>query len=112
MQVSRTILAVLVALSLAMLPLAGATAAPLKSTDHMASEVAHDCCHHGSPCDDHANSAGDHAARGICAKCCSSLAAVFFADVAAPLKAAVPAIHAGTPLPSHIASPPFRPPRV
>lgn len=111
MHLTRTILAVLIALSLAMLPLVGASAMGAKSADVMISDMAQDCCHHGGTCDDHANSVDDHAALGLCAKCCSSLPAIFFADFIAPLDMVVAPVLATAPPPSEIGTPPFRPPR-
>src|SRR5215510_8288324 len=111
MRLGRTILAFLIALSLAVLPLAGASAALPHSAEMMAGEVTHDCCHQGSPCDDHGKTGNDHASIGTCAKCCSSTV-VSGADLAAPLKATAPTMSAATHAVFQIGSPPFRPPRV
>jgi hypothetical protein len=112
MRLGRTILALLMALSLALLPLAGAAAAAPNSAEMTAGEVAHDCCHPGSPCDDHGKTGNNNASIGTCAKCCSYTGVVSCVDLSAPLKAAAPTMCASTHVVSQIGNPPFRPPRV
>ena len=78
MRIGRTILAFLVSLSLAMLPMAGALAVP--SDEPTASEVvvasAHDCCDHGSTPADHVMKECQ-ASAGCTAKCFNFYAPVF-----------------------------------
>src|SRR5215510_12684993 len=131
MRIGRTILAFLVALSLTMLPMAGAFAVPshepmesdvvMESADHhcdhesMGSEVvvasSHDCCDHQSIPADHMMKECNTSA-GCTAKC-FSVVALLFSDVA------IPPPTGGTASPfvsnsfhSQAACPPYRPPRV
>jgi hypothetical protein len=130
MRVGRTILAVLLALSLAMLPMARAFVAPGKEA--MASEVVaasvHDGCEHEAmasdvlvalahECCDHESMPADHvmnecqASAGCTAKCFNCYAMVF-SEVAIP--SPIGGTEAGfvsNPFYSRMASPPFRPPR-
>jgi hypothetical protein len=131
MRIGRTILAYLVATSLAMLPMAGAFAVPSdepiisdvvagsahEGCDHqsIASEdvvvaSAHDCCHQSMPAGHLMKEC--HASAGCTAKWFSFVALVFSG-------LAVPSPIGGTesrfvsnPFHSETASPPFRPPRV
>jgi hypothetical protein len=115
MMVGRTILAFLLAVSLALLPLAGASAfdaaAPAAAADDGTS-AAHDCCH-GAPCHDHQSKpAGNHASMAGCAKCCSGyLGAEVSPALAAPPEATVLFAAVDTSAPSRSGHPPFRPPR-
>ena len=111
MTVLRTIFALLIAASVATLPAAGATAfklQPQEAPEMSASEPMHDCCPPAAdPCDK-----ADCASMATCAlPCCSYLGAG-----ASPL--VYPTMHAdlipllpSDVLPSHMGSPPFRPPR-
>ena len=78
MRIGRTILAFLVALSLALLPMAGAFAVP--SDEPTASDVvvasAHDCCDHESTSADHVMKECQ-ASAGCVAKCFNFYAVVF-----------------------------------
>jgi hypothetical protein len=130
MRVRRTILAALLALSLAMLPMARAFVAPGNeamaseivaasahdSSEHeaMASDVvvvlAHECCDPDSMPADHAMNACP-ASAGCTAKCFNCYAVVF-SGVAIP--SPIGGKEAGlvsNPFYSRTASPPFRPPR-
>jgi hypothetical protein len=113
MRIGRTILAFLVALSLAMLPMAGAFAVP--SDEPTASDVvvasAHDCCDHESMPADYAMK--DCQAAAGCTANCFNYYAVLLSGVA------IPTPIGGTesriqrhPFHPETASPPFRPPRV
>ena len=129
MRIGRTILAFLVATSLAMLPMAGAFAAPNdepaasdvvvasahEHCDHelIASEdigaSAHDCCDHAMPADHMMNEC--HGSAGCTAKCFSVIALVF-SGVALPSPTGGTESHfVSKPCISQTASPPFRPPR-
>jgi hypothetical protein len=131
MRIGRIILAFWAAMSLAMLPMAGAFAAPsdeptvsdvMTSSAHehcdhesMASEVvvasAHDCCDHESIPTDHMMKGCDGSA-GCIAKCFTFVALVF-TGVAIPSPTGGTESHfLSNPFHSHTASPPYRPPRV
>ena len=113
MRIGRTILAFLVALSLAMLPMARAFVA--SGDEAMASEVmvasAHDCCDHQSMPADHVMKECQ-AAAGCTAKC-FNFYAVVFSGVAIPSPIGGTESHfVSHAFHSETASPPFRPPRV
>ena len=112
MRIGRTILAILIALSVAILPAAGAavvssqSAAPegMSMTDDM------DCCpHKANPCD----KADDCGTMATCALKCFSFAgtpsSIF---VFPPTFAKMTASLAVNPFSSQTGTPPFRPPRV
>jgi len=130
MRIGRTILAFLLALSLAMLPMARPFVA--SGDEAMASDVvvasAHDCCDHeamGSDivvasahgCD-HESMPADHAMKGCpasadcIAKCCNFYA-VLFSEEAIPSPIVGMELHfVSKAFYSQPASPPYRPPRV
>jgi hypothetical protein len=130
MRIGRTLLAFLAALSLALLPMAGAFALPsdeptvsdtvIASADHhcdhesMASEgvvaSAHDCCDHQSIPADHLMKEC-HGSAGCTAKCFSVVALVF-SSIEISLPTGGTESHFGSnPFCSQTASPPYRPPR-
>jgi hypothetical protein len=129
MRIGRTILAFLVATSLAMLPMAAAFAVPTdeptisdvaapahEGCDHqsIASDVvvasAHDCCDHASIPADHMMKEC-HGSAGCTAKCFSVVALVF-SGVAIPSPIGGTESHfASNPFCSQTASTPYRPPR-
>jgi hypothetical protein len=131
MRIGRTILAFLVALSLAMLPMAGAFAvagneavaseavavsAP-HDCDHeaMPSDVvvssAHECCHHDAIPSDHAMK-GCSLSADCVAKCFSSYAVLLSEEaIPSPIGGTEPHF-VSNPFYSQTASPPYRPPRV
>ena len=131
MRTGRTTLAFLVALSLAMLPMAGAFAVPTdepmvsdgvaapahEDCDHqsIASEAvvasAHDCCDHGSMAPDHIMNEC-HASAGCTAKCFSVVAMVFSGAAIPPPIGGTESRFVSNPFHSLTASPPYRPPRV
>jgi hypothetical protein len=129
MRIGRTILAFLVATSLAMLPMAGAFAVPSdeptisdvaapahEGCDHqsIASEVvvasAHDCC-------DHASIPADHmmkecqASAGCIAKCLNFYALVFSGVAISWPTGGTESHFVSNPFHSQTGSPPYRPPR-
>jgi hypothetical protein len=129
MRLGRTILAFLVAVSLTMLPMAGAFAVP--SDEAVQSDVviasADEHCDHESmgsklavaasdDCCDHQSIPADHMMKECNASCtakCFSVVALLFSDVAIP----PPTGGATSPFVSnsfhsHATSPPYRPPRV
>jgi hypothetical protein len=108
----RTIFAVLIAVSVAMLPAAGAAAfklQPQEPAEMSASEPMHDCCPPtANPCD----KAGDCASMATCAlPCCIYPGAGASPLVYPTMHADVMPLLASDALPSHMGSPPFRPPR-
>jgi hypothetical protein len=129
MRIGRTILAFLVALSLAMLPMARAfvaagdeamashvMVASAHECDHEAidSDVvvasAHDCCDHDSMPADHAMTECPASAACI-AKCCNFYA-VLFSEMAVPLPIVGTGSHfVSNPFYAQTGSPPYRPPR-
>jgi hypothetical protein len=131
MRIGRIILAFLVALSLTMLPIAGAFAVPsdesmtsdvvIASADHrcdhesMASDgvvaSSHDCCDHQSIPADHMMKGCD-ASAGCTAKCFSFVALVFSGVAIPPPTGGTESSFVRNPFYSQTASPPYRPPRV
>lgn len=124
MRIGRTILAYLVATSLAMLPMAGAFVVPSdepivsdvvagsahEGCDHQSIASAHDCCDQSMPADHLMK--GCLASAGCTAKCCSFVALVF-SGVAVPSPTGGTESHfVSNPFYSQTASPPYRPPRV
>jgi len=113
MRTGRTILALFVALSLAMLPIAGAFAVPQNESTASTQTVAsaHDCCDDdGSPADRAANEC--QAAAGCFAKC-FNFCAVLTPNMTIHLPTnGMVSIFVATSFPSPLGSPPFRPPRV
>ena len=124
MRIGRTILALLLALSVAMLPAAAGAGVSSKSpetadmsatdmsgTDMSGNDMsAMDCCpHKANPCDQ-ANDCGTMAA---CALKSFSFAGASWSTIVFPSSFATLAISfGGGPPPSQTSSPPFRPPRV
>ena len=112
MRIGRVILVVLMAVSLATLPMAGAFAVP--DDEPMASEVvvasAHDCCDHESMPADHMMK--ECQASAGCAAKCFNFYAVTFSGVAIPsLIGGTESRFVSNPFYSQTASPPYRPPR-
>ena len=107
MAVARTFLALLVALSVAILPAAGGAAVVQKTVDASISEPMHDCC------PGHDDKAMDCASMAACALKCFSFSGGSVTELLFPLKLASqkpPRVRdAG---PSQAGTPPFRPPRV
>ncbi len=113
MQIGRTILALLIALSVAMLPAVGGAGAIAKSADMtaMAAMEDMDCCpHKTNPCD---KAMDDCASMATCALKCFSFSATTLSDIVFPLRVASLSPLFGAQLfHSQTGSPPFRPPRV
>jgi hypothetical protein len=113
MRIGRTILTFLVALSLAMAPVAGAfalqTGEPTASNEVVAS--AHDCCDdEGMPADHVMKEC--QASAGCTAKCFSFYALEFSSVTFPSLIGGTKSYFASNALCSQAASPPFRPPRI
>jgi hypothetical protein len=129
MRISRTILAFLVALSLAMLPMARAfvaagdeamasdvKVAAAHGCDHAATDSdvvvapAHDCCDHGSMPTDHPMK-DCPASAGCIAKCCSFYTVLFSETVVPSPVGGTESHFVSNPFYSQTGSPPYRPPR-
>src|SRR5438132_14091188 len=113
MAFARTILAALIALSVALLPAAGAGALKFQSqdmTEMSASEPMDDCCPHAASLCDKAMS--DCTSMAACAVNCLSCASATSSALIYPMTLAVlmPLFESGL-LHSQMGSPPFRPPR-
>ena len=116
--IARTVLAVLVAVSLAVVPAGARAVAPVMSHGEAQSETGWtadmpDCRHHAPAKDQDSRRMGDCAAMAACGKCLNFAAAMFVAALApAPTAVRLQSIVAEQTAPSRIGSPPFRPPRV
>jgi len=113
MRIGRTILAFSIALSLAMLPIAGAFA--VQKDEITASELvvasAHDCCDHdGMPAGHPMKEC--QAAAGCFAKCFNFCAVVFPSATIHPPIGGIESKFATKIFRSQTGNPPFRPPRV
>jgi hypothetical protein len=113
MSIGRTILALLVALSVALVPAAGGAGVSASSpnpADMSAMEDMHDCCPKANPCDKAMDDCGTMA---TCALKCFSFAATLSSTIAFPATfAKMTPLLGGNPFSSQMGSPPFRPPRV
>ena len=114
MSIGRTILALVVALSVALLPAAagaGVSAKPPESADMSAMEDMHECCPpQANPCDKAMDDCGTMAS---CALKCFSFAATSSSIIVFPsISATMTASFVSHPFSSQMGSPPFRPPRV
>ncbi len=113
MKIGRTILALLIALSVAMLPAVAGVAGAVKSaeTASMSAMDDMDCCPHKSnPCD---KAMGDCGSMATCALKCFSFSATVPSDIVFPsLVASLGPSFGAQPFHSQTGSPPFRPPRV
>jgi hypothetical protein len=114
MALARTLFALLIVLSVALLPAAGKAAFQSKShdmTDMSASAPMDDCCPHaGTPCD---KAPADCAWMAACTYSCLNYVRAISSPLVYPvvLAALMPLFESDI-LPSHAATPPFRPPRV
>jgi len=106
MRFARTLIAVLVALSVAMLPAAGGLAMVQKQTETAVSEPMHDCC------PGQQDKAMDCGSMAGCALKCFSFAPGLIAELLVPVSfaSAVP-LGANRSVPSQPGALPFRPPR-
>ena len=113
MSIGRTVLALLVALSVAMLPAAAGAGVSVKSpakADMSAMEDMHDCCPKANPCDKAMDDCGTMA---TCALKCFSFAGTSSSIITFPASfAKMTAPFAANPFSSQTGTPPFRPPRV
>jgi len=112
MQVGRTILAFLLALSLAMLPISRvfAMANGEPAANEMVALQHHHCDHDAMPTD---HGMKDRQASADCAaKCANAYAVVFFGAMIPPPLSGMESSFVSNPFHSQPASPPFRPPRI
>jgi hypothetical protein len=114
MGIGRTILALLLALSVAMLPAASGAGVSVKSPEPMdmsMMEEMTDCCpHKANPCE---KAMDDCAAMATCVLKCFSFAGTLSSIIVFPSACAKMAtFFANNPFSSQTGSPPFRPPRV
>ena len=113
MRLGRIIVALLLAVSVAVLPLADGAAAALKSANFSAAEPTHDCCDQGSRCDETSKSVNDCASMAACAvKCFNYAGTVLPHVVVVRIGSSVHPVRDSALVVSQIGSPPFRPPRV
>jgi hypothetical protein len=120
MSIGRTILSLLIALSVAMLPAAAGARVSVTSadmTEMSAMEDMPDCCPRVADTCDKTNTCGtvmgDCASMATCALKCFGFAGTPFSNIVFPsISAKMPASIAVNPFSSQTGSPPFRPPRV
>lgn len=112
MSIGRTIVTLLVALSVAMLPAAGSAGVSVKSPEAAGismTEDMSDCCpHQANPCE---KSMDDCGAMAACALKCFSFLGTSAVIVFPSAFAKMTASFAANPFCSQAGSPPFRPPR-
>jgi len=111
---ARTILALVIALSVAALPAAAGCITVVKSAPQtLQSAMPGDCVHHGSPPVHDSKAMDDCASMGLCAaKCFNYTGTVLPHVMLAPTGSALQPVATGDLVVSQIGSPPFRPPRV
>ena len=113
MAIVRTILAILIALSVAMLPTASGAAFTLKvqdDTEMLAAEPMHDCCPpEANPCD---KTKADCGCMAACAMKCFGYSGSASPLMYLPTHADTMSLFENTDFQSQTASPPFRPPRL
>jgi hypothetical protein len=113
MRLARTIMAMLVAFSVAALPFAGGAASAEKAAELSSSDVMHDCCDHDSPCDDASKAVNDCASMAACAAKCFGYAGSALSHVRfVPIRSTLQPVRDSGLVVSQIGNPPFRPPRV
>ena len=115
MRVGRTILAIVVALSVAMLPAAGGFAAASHMKEMSASAAMPDCeHHHHAPLDKTQKHRNDCASMAGCALKCFNFTGITFSGIAfsSPAGAALDPIRVSDDIPPRMDGLPFRPPRV
>lgn len=114
-RIGRTIFAVLIALSVAMLPAAAGFAAGGKIAAVSVSEAVPNCDHHhhSLPSDTKQKSADDCASMAGCALKCFNFTGLAISGIAfsSPVSAELKPVHTSGDVSSRIGSAPFRPPR-
>ena len=113
MRLARTIVALLIAFSVATLPLTGGAAFATKAGELSASDVMHDGCDHGSPSEDNSKSVNDCASMATCAAKCFGYAGTVLSHLRfVPIQSTPQPVRDSGLVVSQIGNPPFRPPRV
>ena len=116
MGVGRTILTMILAFSVAILPAVGGAVTVAKAVESSFAVSAQDCCeHHGTPCDQGQGhgTMDDCASTAACATHCFNFAGASAWDVPyAPVETGLVTSFAGPAVVSHSDPPPFPPPRV
>jgi len=113
--IGRAIFAVLIGLSVAILPATiGFAAGVTTATEMSAAEATPDCAHHhNAPSGDTQKMADDSACMAGCALSCFNFVAPSFAGIAltSPVGGTLRPVRMTSGVPSSMGSPPFRPPR-
>ncbi len=114
MGLARTMLAAMIALSVALLPVAGGAVAGLNTVDVSVSVPMHDCCEHGAmPCDKTQKAADDCMSAAACAlKCFNFFGIASSRMLIAQAESAIEPVRVSQLVGSQTGCPPFRPPRV
>jgi hypothetical protein len=115
MRIARTILAIVIALSVAMLPAAGGFAAGSYTMEVSAFKAIPDCGRqHHAPIDKTQKRTNNCASMAGCALKCFNFTGVTFSAIAfsSPARAALDPIRASDDIPPRMDGLPFRPPRV
>jgi len=115
MRIGRTLLAIVIALSVAMLPAASGFAAGSKTMAVSVAEAMPDCGHHHhAPIDKTEKRTNDCASMAGCALKCFNFTGITFAGIAfaSPAGAALDPIRVSDDIPARMDGLPFRPPRV
>ena len=111
MTLARTILVALVALSVAILPVASGMARAAMTHDASVAAGDGDCCHDGEPCEKKTNDCGSEAGCALkCFNFSGALTAPFAIALAASSLEQAALIVPGVPSPSD--NPPLPPPRI
>ena len=115
MRIGQTVLAIVIALSVAMVPAAGGFAAASYTMEVSAPEAMPDCGHHHhAPIDKTQKRTNDCASMAGCALKCFNFTGVVFSGIAfsATAGAALDPIRMSDDIPPRMDGLPFRPPRV
>jgi hypothetical protein len=115
-RIGRTIIAIIISLSVASLPAAiGIAASAPSATEMSASAAMPDCEHHRrtAPADKTQKIADDSACMASCALHCFNYTASVFSGIvfSSPASAALKPVRTSDNVASRMGSPPFRPPR-
>jgi hypothetical protein len=114
-RMGRAIFAVLIGLSVAMLPATfGIAAGVATATELSAAQAMPDCDHHhNAPANQAHKGINDGACMADCALFCFGFAATGYSDISfsAPLSDALKPVRVSDAISSHVGNPPFRPPR-
>jgi hypothetical protein len=116
MGVSRTILTMILALAVAILPAVGGAVSVAKAAEASITAPVQDCCeHHGGSCDQQPGHGmmDDCASMAACAAHCFNFTGLSAAEISyVPVGAVLVMNAAGPVVASHTDPPPFPPPRI